>query len=189
VDNFRRLRFKIFLLVALPPLLVAGLVIWAFWSSGEEQTVTVLEDGVAIVTAPLPKALDLVEERIGFRPVVPSRIPLDGLTLFQIDSFLPQGEGGKPPVSIVLFLEPNIPEPRLVRVGQSALFDGAVPSDARSLNIGVNGVAVWAVTDPFPRFLIVSGGVLVSTQVVSDPFVTDRDALPMLRSIAKQLKK
>jgi hypothetical protein len=177
-------------LVALPPLIVVGLAIWVYWlrDDGEAVNVTLREAGMDIALVTRTEALRRVEERVGFRPIVPGPLPVDGLSLVRVDSAVPPDAGFAAPASSLMFAQRETSQPETVVLLQSTVFEDGVPTDARPIDIAVDGAEAWEI-GPLPRYLVYAGGMYVAALVLSAPRVTDADVLPMLRSIARQLQQ
>lgn len=178
---------------ALPPLVVAALAIWAYWlrSGPEPANVIVREGGVEVARTTRTEALTALEERVGFRPVMPERLPIKGLSLARVDSLLPPEEGVNEPTAAMMLVQRDRPQPEMVFAVQSTEFkDGAqvgVPDDARAVDLGIEGAQAWDIGEGLVRYLVRADGMYVWVFLLSLNPLTDGDVLPMLRSIADQL--
>lgn len=180
-------------LLALPPLVVAALAIWAYWlrSGPEPVNVILREGGVQVALTTRTEALRAAEERVGFRLIMPERVPIRGLSLARVDSLLPPEEGVNEPTAAMMFQRRDQPQPEVMHVVQSTEFkDGdrvGVPDDARAIDLGIEGAQAWDIGEGLVRYLVHADAMYVWVFLLSRQPLTDDDVLPMLRSIAGQL--
>jgi hypothetical protein len=181
-----------FAAIAAAFLLLVALAVWLFAPrDGDDSANVTLYEGdrpTGVVTT--SEALRIVAGQVGFRPIVPTSLVIQGVALTGVRSILPPivevGAGR----SHLIFISPE-PEPQsLVMIGQSPVYWGVDLQDARSLDIGIEGTEVWALGPPRsrgPEYWLQAGGMFVYVLVGALEPVDDRDALPMLRSIAVQM--
>jgi len=182
---------RILLLVGLPPLIVGGLAIWNYVLRDTQPLDVVLQEGgleVSLTTR--SAAMDAVSKRVGFRPVVPERFPLQDMRLAIAGSYLPPEHGVTSPAARLLFVVwGQVQQPESVVIFHAGAIESGIMDQARAVGIGVEGAEAWEVGPaPLLRYLVASGEMYVSVLVLSRQEFSDADSLPMLRSIAEQLQ-
>ena len=175
-----------------PVALFAAVALWAFWPTGEAETpsVNVRESGQLVARASESRALQMLKDRVGFRPVIPGVFPIEGLTLAIVDSGLPPEPGLESPISSLRFIAVETAfQPESVILSQSKSFQGGIPPDARPIDLGVKGAVAWQLrSSPPVSYLVQRGNMFVQAVVLRKEPLTDADILPMLRSIATKLR-
>ena len=176
----------------LAPLLLAA-VLFGLWAAfirggGDPANVTLYESQQEVGRMTQRQALQRVEERVGFAPIVPTEYPVDGLTMARADSGLPDESDVDAPISSLWFVNREQPPPQeLVVIAQSSVWDEPM-DDRRPIELDVPGVEAWALGGGLQRYLVHGPGMYVHLMVVTREPVPDEAITPTLRSIAEQLR-
>jgi hypothetical protein len=186
----RTLRFGLFIV---PPLLLLGALAWVFWLRGgpEPTNVTIYEGNLPVAVGTRSQALDEVAERAGFVPIMPSRFLLPGLSLVAVRAVLPPDVAAGAERTHLIFSARDPGDQRLTIVAQSPVYWGSDLAEARQIDIGVGAVEVFALQAPgsaAPQFWLRTDGIHVSILLGGQEPISDAKALPMLRSIAGQMR-
>ena len=185
----RTLRLGLFIV---PPLLLLGVLAWAAWLQGgpEPTNVTIYEGNLPVAVGTSSQALEAVAERAGFEPIVPRRFPFGGLSLVGARAVLPPDVVAGAERTQLIFSGPET-EGSFVLIAQSQVSWGSDLAAARRVDIGVDAIEAFALqpADSLgPQFWLRTDGTYISVLVGAPGPLSDADVLPMLRSIAGQMR-
>lgn len=180
-------------LLLIPPLvLLCSLAVGACLRNGTEPSnVTIYEGNLPVAVGTRSQALALVSERAGFFPIVPDRFPFDGMALVGARSIVsPDVGAGAARTHLIFSATDDAPESE-VQMAQSSVYWGPDLGDARRLDVRVATIDVLALQpagSAGPQFWLRTDGMYVYIVVIGPEPLSDADVLPMLRSIAGQMR-
>jgi hypothetical protein len=180
-------------LLLVPPLVLLGALVWVFWlrSGPEPANVTIYERNLPVAVATRSQALAVISERVGFVPILPDRLPLEGLSLVGVRSIVPPDVPAGEERTHLIFSGADTAE-ALLQMAQGSVYWGPDLDQARTLDVGVDTIDAYALQpagSAGPQFWLRTDGTYIYILVIGSEPISDADVLPMLESIAGRMRQ